>query len=983
MTDILQDPVAEGRRFLTNGELTTARQYFERALSSAPDSLAALNGLAESCFGLGDLDSAERFAARAMQIAPADIETLNNAGVILFQRGDHTKAEQAFLRALNGDSNNTDSHTNLLAVYGQLATRRRLDTRQSQTLLSSVNRLTADNQSCSRPDLIAENHQLRDSVLREYLGKYEGTRERILLHRPANGALKYLMDSWAEVLNHMGIPTSMLTWGSSTREAFHSFRPTVFITVADPSYSAVLNEDFIARYRGERRLKVARIGVTHRIDPTDFVITFHLDPQNDPRFANVDKPLLSLPFGINPRRHYMRPGKEVWDFFFVGSNSHLKTDTTNQYLMPIVDRYRGILAGTNWQVGLGELTIAQAAPMYGMAKIYPNFHLPWQYETVDEINERAYIIPACGGFELVDNPAAMRTLYEPDEMAVAKSPAEYHDMFAHFLAHPEERTPYIARGMRRTYRRHTLFHILNRLAQHLAIKEKRSDNRLPQERPLALPSGGSAPSISAVLITYNRSHLLKRSLNALAEQNYPNLEVVVVDDCSTDDTPEVIESFKPRIRNLVHRRNEQNMGAITNRRIAASLATGEYIMMCADDDLLPAGALREFVKPLEERRYDLIYCDLQVIDENDQPGTVWRYRDYDDKWDLLRQLIEKGANVIPEAHLVRRDVFNRYWAEWYQKRCVGPTWIAALDSLRLHHVPKPLYQYRIHSDSTFKDATGLLSRNKGVTNFLNAIMFRHSPVELFQTGVGRPLRCAVGEAILNYVRHLLVHGGKFVEGTFYTGHRYKREDQLFAMYYETAWHWLELAKRFLDDGMTINRLQANIVKEVGHGYDPIEVNQMPRQFRQLPWFAYRPPHNFCDFVPFDMITLGESTVLSDDAYPILAKGKMDVRTLNTPVSLVKDIQTLMETHVYQIINIFDSSQREGLLEMLEDEAFHFTYVLDFTTNDHVVNRAVNYHAVGDSVPETFEQYLNLLDRVTGTSPWAARRRSLVLAGASA
>jgi len=192
-----------------------------------------------------------------------------------------------------------------------------------------------------------------------------------------------------------------------------------------------------------------------------------------------------------------------------------------------------------------------------------------------------------------------------------------------------------------------------------------------------------------------------------------------------------------------------------------------------------------------------------------------------------------------------------------------------------------------------------------------------------------------------------------------------------------------VAKRCLDDGMTINRLQTNIVREVGHGYDPIEVNQMPRQFRQLPWFAYRPPHNFCDFVPFDMITLGESAVLGKETYPIFAKGKADVRVLNTPVTSVADIESLFGTHVYQVINVFNSAQREVLIEMLEDRAFYYTYILDFTSTAPIENSAVNYHAVGDSVPETFEQYLNLLDRVAGMSPWTARRRSLVLAGATA
>lgn len=970
-TRMVRTLLSEARRLLGAGDIQRARDAFIQVLTADPQSIAALNGLAECAFITGNVDTADQYALRALQLAPNDIETLNNAGVILYQRGEYAKAEQALLRAVTNDATNTDTNINLLNVYGKVASKQKLSRDQTKRLLDSLQHLTTKPIDDDRRELLEENHRLRDNVLAHFAGRYATNQHRILLHRPANGALKYLMDSWCEVLNHMGIPTSLMNWGDSTENTFATFRPTVFITVGDPTYEQQLDTSFIRRYRNNHSLSIAHIYGGHRIEPTDFTITFHLDPASHQELAKIDMPLLALPFGINPRRHFMRSGHEVWDYFFVGSNSHLKSETTNQYLMPIVNRYTGVLAGTNWPVGVGELSVNQASLAYNFAKIYPNFHLPWQYEAVDEINERTYIIPACGGFELVDNPAAMSLMFRHDEMAVARSVSDYYDKFAHYLVNPDKRLPFTHKGMRRVYEQYTLFHRLIALAEHLGISEHAGSDQKLQATPPRITLSNPQPSISVIIPTRNRSTLLTRTLAMLTQQDYPSLEVVVVDDASTDDTALVIDKYRDRLPRLVTHRNRGNLGAITSFCKAAELATGEYILMFADDDLLAPGALRELVKPLAHRQADIIYCDLQVIDQNDTPGAVWHYRSYDDKWELMRHLLQNGANVIPEAHLIKREVFDKYYVAWYQRRCVGPIFVPAIDSLRLEYIPRPLYLYRIHSDSTFKDVTGLLSRNKGVTNYMNMIMYRHSPVQLFNSGRGRSLQMAIGEAILNYVKLLLTHGGKFVQGTFYTGHQYTRADHLFGMYYEYAWHWLDVARKYLDDQLTITRLQENIARELGGGYEPVRSNQLPRVYRNLPWFAYRSPQNVCDFVPFDMITVGRHDALELDEYCIYREGTIDMRVPNKRVVSVSEMGPLLDDHVYQIVNVCDPAQLGPVLRLLEHRELYFTTVVDVTGQPQIKSSLLaNRIEVSNSIVETFDDYLSLIREGSGLSPWS-------------
>ncbi len=460
--------IAEGQRKLTLGDFSAAKASFTSALEKERRSVEAQCGLGEACFALGDISQAEKHFTAALQHAPHHPQLLNDRGVVLFAQGKYQEAEKAFRMTLANDPDHADAHFNLCELWGKTCVSRAPEPRWKEDVLRSLSWLSEHAPDPNRQSLLEENHRLRNKLMEKYHNRYHDTETRILLHRPGNGALKYLMDSWQAVLTYMGIPATVLNWGKNTKTVCETFRPTVFITVADPAYIEQLDYDYLKRCRQESGLQIGHISTfEHRYEPCDFLITFHLDPQRDPAMARTDLPLLSLPFAVNPLIHYMRPGVDVWDYFFVGTNSPFKAEETRQYLLPILQKQRGILAGTNWGYGIGELTVDEAALFYNFARIYPNYHVHRQMEEFNEINERTYIIPACGGFELVDNPVAMKELFAEDEMAVASSPAEYHEMFAHFLRHPEERLPYIRNGMRRVYREYTLFHVLERLVHHL------------------------------------------------------------------------------------------------------------------------------------------------------------------------------------------------------------------------------------------------------------------------------------------------------------------------------------------------------------------------------------------------------------------------------------------------------------------------------------------------------------------------------------
>src|SRR3990167_9420175 len=90
------------------------------------------------------------------------------------------------------------------------------------------------------------------------------------------------------------------------------------------------------------------------------------------------------------------------------------------------------------------------------------------------------------------------------------------------------------------------------------------------------------PVVSVVMPTFNLARLLERALRSALDQTYDNLEIIVVDDASSDDTPDVVKTVQDeRVRYIRH---ETNRGGSAARNTGIRIATGEFIAFLDDDD---------------------------------------------------------------------------------------------------------------------------------------------------------------------------------------------------------------------------------------------------------------------------------------------------------------------------------------------------------------------------------------------------------------
>jgi glycosyltransferase involved in cell wall biosynthesis len=216
------------------------------------------------------------------------------------------------------------------------------------------------------------------------------------------------------------------------------------------------------------------------------------------------------------------------------------------------------------------------------------------------------------------------------------------------------------------------------------------------------------PVVTFVVTCYNYGRFLPDALNSLLRQTLSNFELIVIDDASTDETPQVLERYlgDPRVRVVRHQRNAGNIASY-NEGLAD--ARGRYVgILSADDYLLVDHAVERQVEKFEaDPRVGLVYSAHTVVQEGSAPWIVvpWSGDIIHDGLDEFRKLIW-GNYVLHSGALLRADVARELgpydpalphsgdWDMWL--RAAATNWVG--------YIAEPLYAYRIHGTNMFQRA---------------------------------------------------------------------------------------------------------------------------------------------------------------------------------------------------------------------------------------------------------------------------------------
>jgi hypothetical protein len=160
------------------------------------------------------------------------------------------------------------------------------------------------------------------------------------------------------------------------------------------------------------------------------------------------------------------------------------------------------------------------------------------------------------------------------------------------------------------------------------------------------------PSVSFVIATYNRPDWLRLAMDSVLDQDYPNLELLVMDDGSTGETGEVLAEYESRYpRERFRHSRHENMGQALTLNRGYEMTRGELIGYLPDDDLLEPDAVSELVAALRDPEVVCAYGGWRVMDPGGEVIDTMRPMEYSSV-EAYRQI----DTVIAPGGLVRREV---------------------------------------------------------------------------------------------------------------------------------------------------------------------------------------------------------------------------------------------------------------------------------------------------------------------------------------
>lgn len=197
------------------------------------------------------------------------------------------------------------------------------------------------------------------------------------------------------------------------------------------------------------------------------------------------------------------------------------------------------------------------------------------------------------------------------------------------------------------------------------------------------------PLVSVIITTYNRSQYLKKAIESVLSQIYYNIEIVIADNCSNDDTASMVCKYQKMDQRIVYFKNENNLGFLKNLNKGVSIAKGEYIAILDDDDFWSnSRKLEKQVKFLESNNdYVLTGGGAIWIDKNEK--EIFRHLLPEKDEEIRKQILLNNCFVHSTVVFRKKDWENAgKYSEEFSPDCDWTLWLELGKLGKLYNFPE-------------------------------------------------------------------------------------------------------------------------------------------------------------------------------------------------------------------------------------------------------------------------------------------------------
>lgn len=212
--------------------------------------------------------------------------------------------------------------------------------------------------------------------------------------------------------------------------------------------------------------------------------------------------------------------------------------------------------------------------------------------------------------------------------------------------------------------------------------------------------------VDILLATYNGEQYLREQLNSILSQSYSNFRLLISDDLSTDSTREILAEYVEKDKRIIIFNQEKNLGVVKNFEFLLKKVENKYYMFSDQDDIWKENKIEKSIQTLEETNSDLVYTDLEVVDENlnvtyksywKLKGIYNKIKKYNNFESLYLNNFVTGCTILSKKKFIKevlplpntsKFVLHDYWIP-----------LILSQKHKITYIEEPLIKYRQHKNN--------------------------------------------------------------------------------------------------------------------------------------------------------------------------------------------------------------------------------------------------------------------------------------------
>lgn len=234
------------------------------------------------------------------------------------------------------------------------------------------------------------------------------------------------------------------------------------------------------------------------------------------------------------------------------------------------------------------------------------------------------------------------------------------------------------------------------------------------------------PLVSVVCLAYNHEAYVVEALESVLHQSYPNIELLIADDCSSDNSVAVIENWLQNHPDIQFFTNKTNLGNTKTFNNVVKYAKGDFIIDLAADDILLADCVLHQITAFQNTKYPnlgVVYGNLIQIDENGlYLNDYYTEEDHPESGNIYKMVIGRTTKICSVSSMVKKTVFET--VGYYDENLAYEDldlWIRASRIFDFEYIPEILVEKRELTSSLSAHFT---KKNNKKTKRLNESTFQ-------------------------------------------------------------------------------------------------------------------------------------------------------------------------------------------------------------------------------------------------------------------